>query len=617
MTKEDNKLFHVSNNFNLKDNLKAARYLIKLGNFDAALSELSKILTVKPRNIKALNLMKEIHSLIGVNTSLQKQNKKRDNGRAPNLEKLLNERKYDEIERHLLEMIAKFPQDATLWLLVGDVYKGQEKYSLALQCFERSLSLNSNDPDLFNKIGSTFMSLEKPGDAYKFFQQALAIDPSNAEATVQTGMIYHHIRKFEQAFSYWSRALEFDPKNTSAMTMMGVHYSQNEGDSETALDYFKRALKEDPTDVNLHNNVTAALMGLGRHEEALDIFEKLRDDKNLYRPPGFQEKINFCHGLALLSLGRTNEGWELWLNRVHLDLTMHSNIDDLSMPRLSKDSAKKSGRLLVLREQGIGDQIYLLGSLKKFAETHNFEIILEVSPRTLGLMKNSFPDFEVITTSQVPTIKSDYWVAYGDIPYLQGMSKFSEGLSEPYIRNNQGLVKIWREKLPKKKFTVGLAWRSGDMSPNRVKNYTNLHEWEDLINMQDVTCVCIQYSDISKDIEVLTPEARSNLYIPDIDLGNDFENLGAIIENCDLVIGPSTAPLHQASASGIPTIVYTLRGYQWSLGKYLYNDEYRDVWYTNCTNINFRPSETDRLVNRCLELVREMKTQKIGDGYPS
>ena len=610
MTKVDNNSFKITSHYDLKKSIKNARHLIKLGNFHEALLEVNNVLKIKPKNIKALKLMNELHSLIGLSNCSKQRKKFQENTIGPNLVKLLEDGNYDEVEKHLLKTLDKFPKNSTLWLLLGDVYGRQEKYSLALQSLERSLLLNPSDPDLYNKIGSTFMALEKPGDAYRFFQQSLIIDPNNVEATFQTGMIYNQIRKSNQAFALWSRALELDPKNISALTMLGIHFSQNDGNSEVALDYFERALKEDPTDIALYNNVTSALMDLGRHDEAINIFETIKGDRKLLRSPGFAEKINFCHGLALLSVGRTDEGWKLWWDRVHEKSTMHSKIDNLSIPRLSKDLAAKSGRLLVLREQGIGDQIYLLGSLKKFAETHNFHIILEVCERTLGLMKNSFPDFDVITTSQVPETAADYWMAYGDLPHLQGMSKFSKGISEPYIINNQELVEIWKEKLPQKKITIGLSWRSGDMSPKRVKHYTHLNDWEELINMRDVTCVCLQYSDISKDLETLTPEARSNLFIPDIDLTNDFENLGAIIANCDLVIGPSSAPIHQSSASGTPTVVYTLRGNRYSLGKYLEKEEYSDVWYSNCKNITFRSSETNVLVKRCLELVEEVKTER-------
>ena len=76
------------------------------------------------------------------------------------------------------------------------------------------------------------------------------------------------------------------------------------------------------------------------------------------------------------------------------------------------------------------------------------------------------------------------------------------------------------------------------------------------------------------------------------------------MKNCDVVIGTSSAPVHQASAVGTNTIVYTLKGtYQHSYGLWLEHNEYQDISYSNCKNITFDQYNKATLVKRVEELI--------------
>jgi len=87
-------------------------------------------------------------------------------------------------------------------------------------------------------------------------------------------------------------------------------------------------------------------------------------------------------------------------------------------------------------------------------------------------------------------------------------------------------------------------------------------------------------------------------------LKDDFDNLAAVMKNCDLVIGPSSAPVHQASAIGTNTIVYTLKGKNaYSCGLWLEHNEYQDISYSNCKNITFDQYNRATLVKRVDELI--------------
>ena len=204
-------------------------------------------------------------------------------------------------------------------------------------------------------------------------------------------------------------------------------------------------------------------------------------------------QLDFVHGLSLISLGKTKDGWKLWNQRVEIPNVLHVEKSEFKIPRLVNLSEAKGKKVLVLREQGIGDQLWLLGSLKKFQETADCSIALDVEPRLHSLMLRSFSHFEILNYRHGIDTKADYWIAYGDLPSLLNFSQDSHGLSAPYLVVDENLSSYWDSKLPKDKLRIGLAWRSGNMDARRVQYYTELSDWSDLLMMNDVCFICLQY----------------------------------------------------------------------------------------------------------------------------
>ena len=52
-----------------------------------------------------------------------------------------------------------------------------EQYEDALNSFERAISLNQNDPDLWNLMGIVLRSLGRYDEAVECFNKSLEIDP--------------------------------------------------------------------------------------------------------------------------------------------------------------------------------------------------------------------------------------------------------------------------------------------------------------------------------------------------------------------------------------------------------------------------------------------------------
>ena len=57
------------------------------------------------------------------------------------------------------------------------------KYEEALDCFEKILLSNPNDPDIWNKKGVTLRSLGRYDEAIESFNKSLEISPKDLDAS--------------------------------------------------------------------------------------------------------------------------------------------------------------------------------------------------------------------------------------------------------------------------------------------------------------------------------------------------------------------------------------------------------------------------------------------------
>ena len=57
------------------------------------------------------------------------------------------------------------------------------KYEDALECFEKILATNPNDPDIWNKKGVALRSLGRYDEAIESFNKALEITPRDLDAS--------------------------------------------------------------------------------------------------------------------------------------------------------------------------------------------------------------------------------------------------------------------------------------------------------------------------------------------------------------------------------------------------------------------------------------------------
>ena len=582
-----NELSNSYENMNASQLLRSAKSAEKLGNYILAIDLYTFITKRFPGNLEA---RKRITELKDVNP-------------IPDLAPLIEEKRFSEVENILVSNIDRDHKNPHFWKLLGITYKEQAKHSLSLQCYEKALELQPNDIDLIHQIGCDLLALNDVKNAFKTFKYLLSMDPSVSSAHTNLGIIYNKVNDLGNAKNEWREALKLNSTDTLAITHLGIT-ATTEGYYEAALEYFSQCIEIDTNDITNLMNVACVYFEIGEIEKAMQLYEEWerRDWGNASEDLKNSFKLNY--GLALFSAGQVEKAWEMFSARTYVSGNHLMNPNDESFPLLKNIEQAEGKRILLAMEQGVGDQLFFLGLLKEFKKITKCAIILQTENRLKDLLTASFPDCEIVTDLDLDKINADFWLLYGDMGKLLKYDKDKSELCQPYLLSNTTAKYSWRKQLDKKKPNVGIIWRSGLINPRRLVNYTLLKDWIEIINNDEINTICLQYSDITEDLKELDTETRQRLIIPAFDLKDDFGSMSALLNDCDLVFGPSTAPTIQSMVQGKNTITYELKALdRWSFGLCCTENEYRNIWYQNARTLIFEQSKKHLLVQRMGEII--------------
>jgi hypothetical protein len=216
-------------------------------------------------------------------------------------------------------------------------------------------------------------------------------------------------------------------------------------------------------------------------------------------------------------------------------------------------------RLMIWREQGVGDEIRFAAMLPLLPQSVRNNLILECDHRLVKLFARSMTEVAVRAESQTKS-DFDYHLPIGSLPKLLMNSVDILRDASPLLNPDPEDVSKFAGKLAefKGKKLVGICWRSHKLSATRNKKYTALADWEKILSIPGTMFVNLQYGECEEEIQQIESDLGIRiLRWPDLDLMNDFSGTAALIKNLDLVISISSAVVPLAGAVGTQTICMT------------------------------------------------------------
>ncbi|MBF0181474.1 MAG: tetratricopeptide repeat protein [Magnetococcales bacterium] len=376
------------------------------------------------------------------------------------------------------------------------------------------------------------------------FRQILRIAPADADAHNNLGNLFLEQNRFAEAEQAYRQALRHDPGHAVACHNLGVVLSEL-GRPDAAEAAYRQALtlRPDTQEVRLHLGILLA--GQRRHAEAAACWRAI-----LAKDPEHAD-ARWQLGLLALSLGHYAEGWRDYEARLHPRWSERAAAPlDPPFPLWNGEDLR--GRsLLVIGEQGIGDQIQFSRYLPLLKAAAGAGWITLVCRLPLAPLLATLEGVDrVVGVGDAPwnAPVHDYRIPLLSLPGRLGTTLATIPVAIPYVRALPERLAIWQPQLAVAGLRVGLAWRGSPAHRNdRNRSLPGLTTLALLWEVPGVTFFSLQMGDGAQEARQ-PPETQPLLHLGDAI--RDCADTAAIVGQLELIITVDTALAHVAGAMG-------------------------------------------------------------------
>lgn len=431
------------------------------------------------------------------------------------------------------------------------------KIPQAVSTLERCLAVNLDDPLVLFLLGAGYQSQKYLGTAISHLRRAVEIRPEMDMAWHNLGVCYRMAEYYDLAEGAYRKALEIDPDRADTLAMLAGAFI-NVGNPGPGILYARQSLELEDSP-HAHNHLA----------------------------------------LALLETGAWKEGWKEYEHRWSVPERAQHIRDYGDVPKW--DGRSLDGTLVIHGEQGLGDEILYMSLFHEIKAEH---VVIECAPRLVDLFERSFGvqcygTHEALMEDMWPGDEIAAWLPMGDLPRLFRNTDDSFDGQKPFLAPSPERVEKWRAKLDETGPGphIGLAWYGGNQATHQSLRCVPLDKWAPILE-NDATFVSVQYG---------VKEAQIPHWNPD-----DFDELTALIQACDLVITVNQTAVHQAGGLGKECWTLTPKACAW---RYAPGGD-KMVWYPSVTQ--FRETNGwDEVIERVGKNCREWVDQRRIPGIES
>lgn len=427
--------------------------------------------------------------------------------------------------------LALDPYDADVYLNVGTAAWGLRMFEGAERAFRVYIDMRPDCPKGYNNLAGCLRDMGKLDEAIELTRTTLFRMPDSAELWNSLGTIMGETCDFENARTFYLEAQRLNPKMSRAFHNMG-HALSFIGPLEDSVANYTRALELTEIDNDRAETLHA-------------------------------------RGLSLVSMGKLAEGWAEYETRFDPRFAQ-SCYFAVKAPRWDAEDLK-GRKLLVVGEQGLGDEIMFAGMIPDLIERvgPDGKVMIACDHRLVPLFQRSFPQTHVgiegHTKHNTKPVRVVQW-AQGDLqpdfytpmgsPLTQLRTRVEDFPARAYLKPDPARVRFWHDRLaalgpgP----YVGICWRSMLMTTQRKKMFSALEFWGPVLEKTSVKFVNLQYGDCRSELDF----ARENLgaiihNFEDLDLKNNLDDNAALCAALDLAVSAPTAAAALAAATGTET----------------------------------------------------------------
>jgi len=423
---------------------------------------------------------------------------------------------------------------------LGLLHYRRGRSDTALVLIREALQADRGRAEGFASLGLVFHGLRRFADALASYDEGLCIAPDNAELLSRRGVALLELRRPHEALESFERALAANPDHLDALGNYGNALIKLNRPLE-ARAAFNRTLAVVPENVQLLTNRAVALRRLDRPHEAV-----MSASRALVARPDFAQ-ARFVESVARLTLGDFAAGWRGYEARWSVGLLASQRRGFTAQLWLGQDSLE--GKTILLHaEQGFGDTLQFVRYAPLLVERGAKKISLEVQRDLVRLLSGMAGVAAVIARGEtLPPF--DLHCPLLSLPLAFATVAATVPAEIPYIAPRDSDVALWRERLPRHRPLIGVAW-SGDRShDNDLNRSLRIETLLPLLDLPGVSFVSLQHAVREEDATILRKHPK---VLASGEAFGDFADTAAAVAALDAVISVDTAVAHLAGAMGKP-----------------------------------------------------------------
>jgi tetratricopeptide (TPR) repeat protein len=534
--------------------------------------------------------------------------------------------------QHIQQAAARKPNDTAILNSLGVLLLQMKRPEEALVALKKAADINPDLFDPWNNMGNVLRQLERYQEAELALKRARKIDNKRIEPLLNMALILTDMRLAKHAEKFMDKVLELANPVTVSLRIKRLaiaNKAENFNYVEKHYPEFDHDLLSSDEKLEIDQIWARFLEINNRGDEAIALLEPWleRDTKHsdqllsvlgmLYSKAGqLQKGIDFHKKLLEKSPDHITARWNLSLLQLvagdveegFLNYETRWKWREFPSSRRQFDIPRWEGqnltgkKLLVWREQGIGDEVRFSSLIPELRET-GAVVTVECSTKMVTLFKNCFPwalvrpEGSLNCKDNIEYEGFDYQIPMGSLTPL-----FRKSLHDFYDRQQPWIPRIKsaeakvRNRLGVKsnQILVGICWRSSNQAPSRNRHYLLVEELAPLQIIKNAIFVSTQYDECMPEIERVRELGLPFFHYVNVNQKDDLLSSCGLLGACDIVISANVSVADFASGLGVPVIRIGPKHDAIRLGTE------NIPWYPTCKYFEIEPGQTSIVIERII-----------------
>ena len=335
----------------------------------------------------------------------------------------------------LQQIVGLNARDAEAWHMLAAIAIRAGRGAQAIEDAKRAHQLERRNHVYLNTLGIAHSEAGQLEEAVRCFKRALKERPAHAETHYNLGKAQRKLEQWSDAERSYLRARQLEPGRADVANNLAALYCRR-GRYADAMPLLAEARARMPNDATSAANMAIALLAVSGPDAAIAELASFAARYPQAAP------VRAMLGRRLLAQGRYARGWQEYAWR--------------HPPHVSAPSLQPGQRVLLLPDQGIGDNLFFLrfaAALRQRAAHVAFACPTQIRPLLDGT-----DAVNELCDAGCAEAQFDAAIAVGDLPQV-----LQETGTPPPLQLNCGPLESWRERLATLGPApyLGLTWRGG------------------------------------------------------------------------------------------------------------------------------------------------------------